>query len=61
MHSLNVTKLNYSCPQETFQGQFMPHQSHGEFIPNVPPTLARGGMQAFSGHFTALWGQSAAH
>lgn len=44
MYPLNVTKLKQSCPPETFQGQFMPHQSHGEFIPNVPPSLARGGM-----------------
>lgn len=44
MYPLNVTKIKHSCPPETFQGQFMPHQSHGEFIPRVPPRLARGGM-----------------
>lgn len=38
-----------------YQGQFMPHLSHGEIITNVPTTVARGGIQAFFGHFMALW------
>lgn len=38
-----------------YQGQFMPHLSHGEIITNVPTTMARAGMQAFFGHFVALW------
>lgn len=33
----------------------MPHLSQGEITTSISTNLARGRMQSFSDHFTALW------